>query len=158
MKRIIGAFIVVAVIIFFSGAKTNSQGPGTPKLRRIDLSGLWINDKGEQVIIDQTPYMVSGSFAKGGGDCPLAGPNRKRPLYISSVIQGRGLYEGAKLQGEMGGCTSKQFLIQDCHFEVAYIVRFTADHVSVNSIRGTYTPDYVTYDEINPDSWERFRA
>ena len=136
MKRIIAIFCFVAALFILSGAETKSQGPGTPKLRRIDLSGTWVNDKGEEIIIDQTPYMVSGKLAKGGGDCPLPGPNRKRPLYLSSVIQGRGLYETSKLQGDMGGCTTVPALIQDCHYEVAYIVRFTADHVSVNSISG----------------------
>ena len=148
MKRTTSAFVIIAVaLILFSGQQMKSQGPGVPKLRRIDLSGEWETDKGEQIIISQTPQMVSGSFAKGGGDCPLPGPNRKRPLYLSAVIRGRGVYEGSKLDGEMGGCTSKAILIQDCHLEVAYTVRFTAEKVTRDSIRGTYTPDYITYDE-----------
>ena len=145
MKRIASALIViVAAVIFSAVVQMKSQ---VPQLRRIDLSGTWKSDKGEEIIISQTPYMVTGKFAKGGGDCPLPGPNRKRPLYLSSVIRGRGVYVGSKLEGEMGGCTSKLILIQDCKLDVAYIVRFTADKVTGDSISGTYIPDYITYDE-----------
>ena len=51
----------------FPFRRENEQsGAGVPKLRRIDLSGAWMNDRREEIIIEQTPFMVSGSFAKGG--------------------------------------------------------------------------------------------
>jgi hypothetical protein len=39
--------IVAVALIFFSGEQMKSQSPGAPKLRRIDLSGEWENDKGD---------------------------------------------------------------------------------------------------------------
>lgn len=148
MRRLIACLFCVAVVaLLYLGATTSGQNKGPVKLHRIDLTGTWTNDKGEEIIINQTPFLVTGKLAKGGGDCDLPGPNRKRPLYLNSVIQGRGVYEGSTFKGEMGGCTRVPALVQDCHFEVAYIVKFTADKVSVNSISGEYIPDYVNYDE-----------
>src|SRR5689334_5325655 len=150
MRRFVACLLCALVTAFlFSGARTSSQNNGPVKLHRIDLTGTWTNDKGEEILIQQTPGYVSGQFAKGGGNCELSGPNRKRPLYLSSVIQGSGVYEGSTLQGDMGGCTRVPQLIQDCKYDVAYIVKFTADHVSLNSISGKYVPDYVNYDEQN---------
>ncbi|MDQ2976813.1 MAG: hypothetical protein M3R69_15560 [Acidobacteriota bacterium] len=145
MKRTTSVLMVILVAVIFSSVvQMKSQ---VPQLRRIDLSGTWENDKGEQIIMTQAPYSVSGSFANGGGDCPLPGPNRKRPLYLKAFILTRDVYEDSKFEGDMGGCTSKEVLIQDCHLDVAYTVRFTADRVTVNSISGKYIPDYINYDE-----------
>jgi hypothetical protein len=144
MKRIaIVMMVILAAVILSTLGPVKSQ----VKLRRMDLSGEWVSDKGDKIIITQTPYLLTGAFAQGGGDCPLEGPNRKRPLYLKALILGRGLYQGSKLQGEMGGCTSKLPLIEDCHYDVAYIVNFSADKITETSISGTYIPDYINFDE-----------
>ena len=149
MKLEIVAFLFVAIlVVLFSGARTRSQH-GQPKLRRIDINGTWTNDKGEEIVVSQTAFNVSAKFAKAGPNCDLQGKNRTRPLYLSALIKGRGLYEGSTLEGDMGGCTRVAKLIQDCSFDVAYIVRFKADKVSLNQISGQYTPDYVNYDTQN---------
>ncbi|HEY6047082.1 MAG TPA: hypothetical protein VIU65_10800 [Pyrinomonadaceae bacterium] len=147
MKRVTALLsLLLLALVLYPNPQVTSQN-GVPKLRRIDLSGEWVNDRSEKITIQQTPGHVTGTFATGGGDCPLQGNNRKRPLYLSAVIKGRGLYEGGTLEGEMGGCTRVEKLIQDCNFDVAYIVRFKAEKISVNRISGMYTPDYVNYDE-----------
>lgn len=144
MKRIV---IVMSVILAAAILSALRPVKSQVKPRRMDLSGEWVSDKGDKIIITQTPYLLTAAFAQGGGDCPLDGPNRKRPLYLKALILARGLYQGSKLQGEMGGCTSTIGLIKDCGYDVAYIVNFTADKITETSISGTYVPDYINYDE-----------
>jgi len=68
-------------------------------------------------------------------------------ILISLALMLLGADIVSTLEGDMGGCTRVAKLIQDCNFDVAYIVRFKADKVSLNHISGQYTPDYVNYDE-----------
>jgi hypothetical protein len=112
--------------------------PAAPQDKPLDLSGKWKTDRGEEVVIVHHGGSVTANFVSGG-DCEWGG---SRSYYLQGELKAN------TLTGHMQGCTQIQALHDDCHLTDPYDVEFTAT-VDASHIKGTYRPDYITYDEQN---------
>ena len=93
----------------FTAALILSAHTITAQNTKIDLSGTWTTESGEEVEIVQLDTTITSTFTappgQPAGDCPNGGHRGK---YIDGKLVGR------TLSGTMMRCTVSKALVEDC--------------------------------------------
>lgn len=112
-----------------------AQNQGHSNQPKLDLSGKWKTDQGDEVLITKSGVHVRASLVAGGA-CRWGG---SRDYYLDGDLQDHSLH------GTLQLCTSNKKLLDDCHLTDPDTVKFQAT-ANRNSIKGTYDSDYINFD------------